>query len=181
MSQISKMSLGLAFLFLLSGPQLKANPMGLGDLGMEKTSLADLEAQKKLEQRRYFLEQHQLWGLVSIAGMLATINSAEEGQLAPEHALFAGITAGAYGAAAYYGWAAPTIPGTKEKGQTQWHKYLTWIHFPAMVLTIAAGVQAAKDRRDGQPLEGLGKQHRNLQSLAAGSLALSVALVSFEF
>lgn len=122
-----------------------------------------------------------MWGLVSVAGMLLTIGSAQDGSLNPEHALWAGVTAASYGAAAYYGLAAPTLKDSPSRGQTEWHKYLTWIHLPAMILTVAAGVQAANDRRDNKPLSGLGKQHKSLQSVAAGSLALSVLLVSFEF
>lgn len=171
----------LLSLLLINGSVARANQLTLDDLGMKNTSLADLEAQKKLEERRYFLEQHQLWGLVTVAGLLLTVNSAQDGNLPPEHALWAGVTTGAYGAAAYYALAAPEIKGIKEKGQTQWHKYLAWVHLPAMLLTVAAGVQAGKARQDNKPLTGIAKQHKNYQSLAVGSVALSVALVSFEF
>lgn len=184
MIKTSRVSI-LIFAFLLFSLQPKqafcqTQDLNLDSLGFSAKAV-NPEEQKLLEQRRYDLEQHQLWGLVSVAGLLLTVGSAQDGQLNPEHALWAGVTAASYGAAAYYGLRAPTLKDSPSRGQTEWHKYLTWVHLPAMVLTVAAGVQAAKDRREGRPLSGLGKQHKNLQGVAASSLALSVLLVSFEF
>lgn len=168
------------FVIILSVTQVvHAQDLNLEDLGY-KSIQTDLDTQKTLETRRYMLEQHQLWGIVAIIGLAAAFSAAKEGELAPEHALFAGMTVASYGASTYYGLKAPTLAG-KKKGQTEWHKYLAWIHLPAMILTPIAGVEAAKDHRNGKPLGSLAKQHKNLAGVAAASLGLSVALVSFEF
>lgn len=159
-----------------------ADEIELKDLGFKPTELQALpQLQKTLETRRQFLRQHQIWGLVSVAAMGATLMSGGEGSLPPEHPFFAGITFAAYTASAYTAWMAPELPHGKEYGPTLWHRRLVWVHLPAMILTPILGYMAAQKIDKGEKLDGIEKYHKDAGFIAAGSLAVSALIVSFEF
>jgi hypothetical protein len=158
------------------------NEINLKDLGFsESESKATPELQKTLDDRRFYLRQHQIWGLVAVGAMAAAFLSGGEGDLPPEHPFFAGLAVASYSAAAYTALMAPELPHGKEKGGTAWHRRLVWIHLPGMILTPILGYLAAKKINDGEKLDGPEKYHKDVATVTAATLAISAITVSFEF
>lgn len=156
--------------------------LSLKDLGFSEAETKPTpELQKTLEDRRFYLRQHQIWGLVSVAALGATILSAGEGSLPPEHPYLAGITFASYAAAAYTAFMAPELPHGDEYGGTLWHRRLLWIHLPGMILTPILGYIAAKKVEDGKARDGIEKYHSAVAYTTGATLALSAIMVSFEF
>lgn len=154
----------------------------LKDLGFKPSETQAMpELQKTLEDRRFYLRQHQIWGLVSVGAMAAALLSGGEGDLPPEHPFFAGLAVASYGAAAYTAWKAPDLPQGKEHGVTAWHRRLAWIHVPGMIATPILGYLAAKKIEDGEKLDGAEKYHKDVAGVTAAALAVSALIVSFEF
>lgn len=159
-----------------------AQELTLGDLGIKKDQTQqNLDLQKKLEERKYYLGQHQNWGLISLGAVAATWLSAGESSLPPEHPFIAGFALTAYFTSAYMAWKAPEINQGQARGQIAWHKWLAWIHFPGMVAAPILGYLAAKKFEKGEGLDGAEKYHRDVGGVAAAALAISVLTVSFEF
>lgn len=154
----------------------------LKDLGFDSSVIKpDNDLQKTLEDRRYYLKQHQIWGLVAAGSLVLAAMSGGEGDLPPEHPFLAGLAVASYSAAAYTAWMAPELPHGKESGGSQWHRRLVWVHLPAMILTPILGYMAAKKIDNGEKLDGPEKYHKDAAWVAAGSLALAALTVSFEF
>lgn len=156
--------------------------LNLSDLGISQESLAPSpELQQKLEDRRFYLRQHQIWGLVSAGAMAMALLSGGEGDLPPEHPFFAGLAVTSYAAAFYTSWKAPEMENESHTGGTAWHRRLAWIHFPGMVLTPILGYMAAKKLNKGEKLDGPEKYHKDVAGVTAATLALAAITVSFEF
>lgn len=156
--------------------------IGLKDLGFDPAvTKPDSELQRTLEDRRYYLRQHQIWGLVATGSLILAALSGGEGDLPPEHPFIAGLAVASYSAAAYTAWQAPELPHGKESGGTKWHRRLVWIHLPAMIATPILGYMAAKKVDRGEKLDGPEKYHKDAAWIAAGAVALSALTVSFEF
>jgi hypothetical protein len=152
------------------------------DLGFsEEITKSSPENQKILEDRRYYLHQHQVWGLVSVAAMSAAFLSGQEGEVPPEHPFLAGLAVASYGVAAYSAYMAPELPYGKEKGGSLWHRRLIWVHLPGMILTPILGYMAAKQVNRGDKISGAAQYHRDVATITAATLALSVLSVSIEF
>ena len=92
--------------------------INLFDLGYKKSDLMpDKEFQKNLSQRRFYLEEHQNWGLVALGLMAFAFTNAGNGKNPPiEHLIVGTATTVAYGASAYYGIKAP-VWSKKNSGQ----------------------------------------------------------------
>ncbi|MCB0391902.1 MAG: hypothetical protein KDD58_11460 [Bdellovibrionales bacterium] len=156
----------------------------LTDLGFTKEALnPSTELQQKLEDRRFYLKQHQIWGLVSVGAMTLALFSGGEGNLPPEHPYLAGLAFTSYAAAAYTAWKAPEIDEKNEKhtGGTAWHRRLAWIHFPGMIAAPILGYMAAKKMEKGEKLDGPEKYHKDVAGVTAAALGIAMLTVSFEF
>ena len=160
----------------ISQSDLDVSSLGFSD-AETKTSP---ELQTKLEDRRFYLRQHQIWGLVAAGSMAAAFLSGGESNLPPEHPFFAGLAVASYGAAAYTALRAPELAG-KEKGNIVWHERLMWIHLPGMILTPILGYMAAKKVDRGEKLDSPEKYHKDIAGITAGALALAALTVTFEF
>lgn len=163
-----------------TGPNL-VKGLEISDLGFSDSDLQkDIELKQKLDDRRYYLKQHQAWGLVAAVSMVLASMSGGEGDLPPEHPYLAGLAAMSYGAAAYTSYMAPELDGPKTGGSA-WHRRLIWIHLPGMILTPILGYQAAKKIDRGEKLDSPEKYHKDIAGLTAAALIASVLTVSFEF
>jgi hypothetical protein len=172
----------LIFALLLISYNASATDLNLNSLGFsDKDTATSPQLQKNLEERRFYLRQHQVWGLVSAASLGLAVISGGEGDLPPEHAVFAGIAAASYAAAAFTAWKAPELPHGKEYGGSAWHRRLIWIHLPGMLLTPVLGYMAAKKLDRGEKLEGVEKYHKDVAFVTAVSVALSALTVSIDF
>lgn len=170
---------------LISGTSLARaadKEINLKDLGFTASDTqSDSELQKTLEERRFYLRQHQIWGLISVAAMAATLATGGEGNLPPEHPYFAGLAVASYAASAYTALRAPNLPYGKKYGGTAWHRRLMWVHLPGMLLTPILGYMAAKKIDEGKKLDGIEKYHKDIAGVTAAALAISALTVSFEF
>lgn len=154
----------------------------LEDLGFkEQETKPDPKLANILQERRFYLSQHNVWGIVAASTMLLAALSGGEGDLPPEHPYFAGLAAISYGAAAYTAYKAPEVPGEKHYGGSLWHRRLVWIHLPGMILAPILGYMAAQKIDKGEKLSGLEKHHRDIAGITAGALILSALTVSFDF
>lgn len=168
-----------SFLF----PQLShATGIEMKDLGFAEAEMkSSPELQKTLEDRRYYLKQHQVWGLVAVGAMTAALLSGGEGELPPEHPFIAGLAFASYSMAAYSAYMAPDLPYGKVSGGTAWHRRLIWIHLPGMVLTPILGYMAAKKIDRDEKLKSPEKYHRDVATVTTVAMALSLLTVSIEF
>lgn len=169
---------GLAY-----GAEQKADQkIELKDLGFAPDETKAMpELQKSLEDRRFYLKQHQIWGLVTVGALAAAFLSGGEGDVPPEHPFFAGLAVASYTAAAYTALVAPELPHGKEYGHSAWHRWLVWVHLPGMILTPVLGYMAAKKIERGEKLDGPEKYHKDVATIAAATVAISALTVSFEF
>lgn len=156
--------------------------ISLKDLGFSENEVKPTpELQQTLDERRFYLRQHQIWGLITVGALVATVLSGGEGDLPPEHPFFAGLSVASYSAAAYTALYAPELPHGKEYGGTAWHRRLVWIHLPGMILTPVLGYLAAKKIDSGKKLDGPEKYHKDAAYITAAAVAISAITVSFEF
>lgn len=157
--------------------------LNLSDLGFSaEMTQASQEMHQKLEDRRFYLRQHQIWGLVSTGAMALAVLSGGEGGLPPEHPYFAGLAFTSYMASAVTAWLAPGLDeGHKITGGTLWHRRLAWIHVPGMILSPILGYMAAKKFEKGEKLDGPEQYHKDVAGVTAVALALAMISVSFEF
>lgn len=181
-SLIFKLVLASLLVFQTSTVFAQDKSLDLKDLGFTPNQTAPKpELQRTLEDRRFYLRQHQIWGLVAVAAMAGAFLSGGEGDLPPEHPFLAGLAVASYSAAAYTSYMAPEIPHGKEHGGTAWHRRLVWIHLPGMILTPVLGYMAAKKIDRGEKLDGAEKYHKDVAGITAAALAISAITVSFEF
>ncbi|MCH2533759.1 MAG: hypothetical protein MK008_04895 [Bdellovibrionales bacterium] len=171
----------LILLLMSSSLYAKDINLNITDLGFDEDKEQNPELSKILEEREYYLKQHQIWGLVSATTMVLAVFSGGEGNLPPEHAFFAGLAATSYAASAYTAWKAPEINNKKLKGGSLWHRRLAWLHVPGMFLTPILGYLAAQKINKGKELSGVEKYHKDVAGVTAAALMLSALSVSFEF
>ncbi|MCB0371250.1 MAG: hypothetical protein KDD45_17995 [Bdellovibrionales bacterium] len=174
---------GLFFIASISkGYAEETKELNLTDLGFSKEeTLPSVETQTMLEDRRFYLKQHQIWGLVSAGAMAMAVFSGGEGDLPPEHPFFAGLAVTSYAAAAYTAWKAPEIDKVPLRGGSAWHRRLIWVHLPGMILTPILGYMAAKKIDKNEKLDGPEKYHKDAAGITAVALVLSALTVSFDF
>lgn len=164
----------------------KNKKIDLFDLGYKKSDLIpDKEFQRNLIQRRFYLEEHQNWGLVALGLMAFAFTNAGNGKNPPiEHLIVGTATTVAYGASAYYGIKAPVWrrknsgPAT---GGSSLHRSLAWVHLPGMILTPVLGYMAKQKRNKNEDLTNPEKYHQDVAAVTIAAFAISVLSVSFEF
>lgn len=164
-------------------PDKRPAEISLGDLGFQASATApDTELQKSLNERRFMLMQHQLWGLVALGLMGAAILTGEEGNAPSEHIALAAASTTAFWISGYYGIAAPGLPpGMKASGPSLWHRRLAWLTGAGMIAAPILGYLAKKQVDRGEKIGDIEKYHKDVAYVTGGALAISVALVSFEF
>ena len=180
-------SLTLTFsVFAQNSAQDPKKKINLFDLGYSTTQDEKLSFEKQalLEKRRFYLNQHQKWGLVTLGLMALALTSAGDGNPPIEHVMLGTATAVSYGASAYYSLSAPNWDDIKENpptGGSALHRNLAWIHVPGMILTPILGYIAKKKRDKSEDLNSPEKYHKDVAGITAAALAISVISVSFEF
>ncbi|HUZ04529.1 MAG TPA: hypothetical protein VMU62_04155 [Acidobacteriaceae bacterium] len=180
-------------------PSPSANDaLSLQDLGFDSSQTQSNAAlQAKLNKRTHMLKIHQKLGVITLAPMLATLfvaggakshfnhNSTTPIITPPSdanvdlHIALGSLTAGLYGATAYYAIFAPKIKGTPTRGAIRVHKYLTFIHGPGMILTPILGEMALSQEEKGQKVHGIAAAHGDVAIVTA--LAYTAAIVSVSW
>lgn len=166
-----------------AAPKKKIN---LFDLGYTPTAdpKLDFDTQLNLEKRRFYLNQHQKWGLVTLGLMALALTSAGDGNPPIEHVMLGTATAVTYGVSAYYAINAPNwtdFNTNPPAGGSALHRNLAWIHLPGMILTPILGYMAKKKLDKNEDLNSPEKYHKDVAGITAATLAISVVAVSFEF
>lgn len=173
-------------LLLLSLPVwAQEKKLELSDLGFSKQeTVADPKLQQELEVRSSKLQTHQKLGLLTQALMTAaflTGSTAKEGRN-ETHQYLGMATGAAYFTTAYYSLTAPKPSTVKDKGwNVRLHKALAWIHFPLMILTPIAGMQAMRDNRRHHESTGLASHKGELGTALFATFTLSTTLMFIEF
>lgn len=166
--------------------QTSKKKINLFDLGYNapQDPRLELETQLNLEKRRFYLNQHQKWGLATLGLLALALTSAGDGNPPIEHVMLGTATAVTYGVSAYYAINAPTWSDKNSNpptGGSALHRNLAWIHLPGMILTPVLGYMAKKKLDKGEDLNSPEKYHKDVAGLTAAALAISVISVSFEF
>jgi hypothetical protein len=161
----------------------------LGDLGFPpEQSQGSAADQAILDKRSHMLKIHQRLGLITLAPLVATIvaSSMAGGRHGTAtgrdvHAGLGTLTAGMYFTTAYFAIRAPTIPGTKTRGQIRLHKALAWIHGPGMILTPILGEMAFSQEGNGEKVHGIAKAHGTVAAVTYTAFGLAVLSVTIKF
>ncbi|HBL17187.1 MAG: hypothetical protein A2X36_06770 [Elusimicrobia bacterium GWA2_69_24] len=165
-----------------AGDQLSLDELGL----VGKPAAADPALQALLERRTRMLQRHQRLGLAAAVPLLAALLTGNSAKSSPSgRGLHAGLGSAAtvlYLATAYHSIRAPNIPGAgPKKGATRIHRALAFVHYPAMLLTTAAGFSAKRQVERGRDAHSLGKQHPTIATTAAVSFLLAMGVMVINF
>jgi Carboxypeptidase regulatory-like domain len=163
--------------------------LSLGELGFPKAEIqGSAQEQARLDKRSHMLKVHQRLGLITTGPLVATVlfGAVAGGRSTSStnrdvHAALGSLTAGLYGATAYYAFAAPKIAGTKTRGQIRLHKILVWIHGPGMVLTPILGAMAFNQKSKGERVHGIARAHGPVAIVTAAAYGLAIVSVSVKF
>ena len=175
-----------------------SDALSLQDLGFDSSQTQSNAAlQAKLNKRTHMLKIHQKLGVITLAPLLATLfvaggakshfnhNSTTPIITPPSdanvdlHIALGSLTAGLYGATAYYAIFAPKIKGTPTRGAIRVHKYLTFIHGPGMILTPILGEMALSQEEKGQKVHGIAAAHGDVAIVTALSYTAAIVSVSW--
>jgi hypothetical protein len=163
--------------------------LSLGDLGFPKAEIqGSIQDQARLDKRSHMLKVHQRLGLITTAPLVATVilGSVSGGRSTSStnrdvHAALGSLTAGLYGATAYYAFFAPKVEGTKSRGQIRLHKALVWIHGPGMIMTPILGAMAFNQKSNGEKVHGIAQAHGPVAIVTAAAYGLAIVSVSVKF
>lgn len=170
----------------------------LADLGFTSSQTQpDAQLQARLDKRTHMLKIHQKLGLITVLPMFATVVAGGGAKAAYSHgpgskivmeptaanvdlhAALGSLTAGLYGATAYYAIFAPKIPGTKPVGHIRLHRDLAFIHGPGMILTPILGAMALSQQDKGEKVHGIASAHAFVAWTTV--IAYSAAIVSVSW
>jgi hypothetical protein len=170
------------------------NGLSMQDLGFSSTQTQGSASQQALlEKRTHMLKVHQTLGLITAVPLYATVlvsggakqkkgpNGIREPSSANVdlHAALGSLTAGLYGATAYYAIFAPKVPGVKPKGAIKLHRDLAYIHFPGMILTPILGGMALSQENKGQKVHGIASAHSAVAATTVVAYTASIIAVSW--
>ena len=173
----------------------KDNGLSLGDLGFSASQTqTNPREQALLEKRTHMLKVHQTLGLITAVPLYATVlvSGGAKQKKGPNgtftepssanvdlHAALGSLTAGLYGATAYYAIFAPRIPGVKPKGAIKLHRDLAYIHFPGMILTPILGSMALSQESKGEKVHGIASAHAAVAATTVVAYTAAIVAVSW--
>lgn len=151
----------------------------LNTVAIFATEPLDAEDAKLMEQmktRRTMLDWHRYtaWGTVALMG--ATMITAPEGKISNTHKMLGILSGVGYLTSASLAYYAPRPEDTVQKKNIFIHKNLAWIHAPALALTVASGLAAHNQRKDGKKTSGLGSAHPTFVAITALSFGAAAFL-----
>lgn len=121
---------------------------------------SDREFLQFLKHRKQMLNWHRYAAWTTLSLMAANLLLVEPDGNKDNLHKWLGIASGAtYATAAGLAYFTPTSPDLKESAKIKLHKKLIWIHAPAFLLTIFAGLQADQQHQDGTPLGPIARLH----------------------
>ena len=173
----------------------KDNGLSLGDLGFSASQTqTNPREQALLEKRTHMLKVHQTLGLITAVPLYATVlvSGGAKQKKGPNgtftepssanvdlHAALGSLTAGLYGATAYYAIFAPRSPGVKPKGAIKLHRDLAYIHFPGMILTPILGSMALSQESKGEKVHGIASAHAAVAATTVVAYTAAIVAVSW--
>lgn len=173
----------------------KDNGLSLSDLGFSTAQTqTNPHEQALLEKRTHMLKVHQTLGLITAVPLYATVlvSGGAKQKKGPNgtftepssanvdlHAALGSLTAGLYGATAYYAIFAPKIPGVKPKGAIKLHRDLAYIHFPGMILTPILGSMALSQESKGEKVHGIASAHAAVAATTVVAYTAAIVAVSW--
>ncbi len=168
----------LLFLLPLQGKaDIDLKELGVSDTVTEENSFSKQEFAERKEK----LKTHEMLGLATWGLMTATMFTAGSALDNDTHMYLALATTASYFTTAYFAYTAPKPVGVVDKGRIKWHKRLSWIHLPLMVIVPYLGFQYKNAEDAGRKHSSIEKLHPTLAGVLYGSFTLSTALMVIEF
>lgn len=160
--------------------------MTLDDLGMTKEEFqSNAKMQDELATRSTMLKWHQWLGLATLAPMVGNyvLGDAQGNDISLRNAHTGlGIaTAALYMASAGFAIFAPKPDGIKDTGSTKFHRWLSYIHFPLMIIVPILGNFARIQVNNGEKLSGAGALHGPAATTLLITYSLAVTIMVFNF
>ena len=141
---------------------------------------SDKELLSTLKTRRQMLNWHGYTAWAAVGLMGATLLTGPEDKHDSTHK-WLGISSGvAYLSSASLAYFAPREKDSKQSENILIHKKLIWIHAPAMLLTVIAGIKAHSQHKNGEKLDTFAKLHAPFAAIAAVSFGVA-ALTSMDW
>jgi len=163
------------------------NQLNLDDLGFSANETKkDEKYQSLLNRRTKMLKVHQMLGLATGVAMALSLSKAggaggktpDSKDQREDHEKLGIATGVLYFTAAGFSIFAPEVPGAKQSGRTKIHKWLAFVHFPAMVGTMILGISDKKKLDRGEDASGLKPA---FASTAAVAFFTSLAVMVIPF
>ena len=161
-------------------------PLSLDDLGFKKADTqTNPELQLQLEKRTSMLKTHQLFGLIATGPMVANYllgGSANHSSSVRNIHMGVGIaTSALYFTSASFAIFAPKPEGVVDTGNTKIHRWLSYVHFPLMIITPILGGMAKGQRDNGQKVTGIAGMHGAAATVLLISYLASIGIMTFSF
>lgn len=155
------------------------------DLKPQETQ-SNPQMQKDLEKRSTMLQWHQWLGLATLAPMATTYFLGDSaGKNSSNRDLHAGLgisTAALYTASALFAILAPKPDGIKDTGSTKFHRWLSYIHLPLMIIVPILGGMAKQQLDDGSRRpSGVASLHGAASTTLLVTYTLAVTIMVFNF
>ncbi|MBI3566366.1 MAG: hypothetical protein HY079_14315 [Elusimicrobia bacterium] len=162
----------------------------LRDIGLPVRE-ADPARQTLLDERSRTLQTHQKLAMAASVPLALNLfispgereseNGTTQQSGSPDlHAAMGMTGAALYFAAAYYAYGSPKVPGRTRSGTTRVHRWLSFVHFPAMLAAGALGGMAYSQRKRGQEVHGPAQMHSTFAVAGTTTLLASFAVMKFD-
>ena len=155
------------------------------DLKPQETQ-ANTQLQADLNKRSTMLQWHQWLGLAALAPMATTYFLGDSaGKNSDNRNLHAALgigTAVLYTASATLAILAPKPDGIKDTGSTKFHRWLSYIHLPLMIIVPILGALAKQQLDDGsRRTSGIASLHGAASTTLLVTYSLAVTIMVFNF
>jgi len=183
-------------MLLLTVPAYAAEkPLSISDLGMpQQETQNNPKLQQDLQTRSTMLKWHQWLGIAALAPMAGNYiigtGSPLDASTRNLHVTLGLSTAVLYFTSAAFAIFAPKPDGIKDTGSTKcikdtgstkWHRWLSFIHFPLMILVPILGNMARQQAENGEKLSGAASYHGIASSALLATYAASITVMVFNF
>lgn len=155
------------------------------DLKSQETQ-SNAQLQADLNKRSTMLQWHQWLGLATLAPMTANYFLGDSaGKDSDNRNWHTGLgigTAALYMASATFAILAPKPEGIKDTGSTKFHRWLSYIHFPLMIIVPILGAMAKQQLDDGsRRTSGAASLHGAASTTLLVTYTLAVTIMVFNF
>lgn len=176
----------LLLLAAISSIMAAEKPLDLNDLDMDKKDVQpNIGLQADLERRSTMLKWHQWLGIAALVPMATDYflgdNAKHDTEIRNWHMGLGIATTTLYASAALFAIFAPKPDGIKDTGSTKFHRWLSYIHLPLMIIVPILGNAARQQIEDGQRVSGVASLHGAAATTLLATYAISITVLAFNF